>query len=105
MTGHIQSDVIEKRFGWYRQSNGGLYHIGVFQVLNAEKKIRIKCLVDLSNYSMAEVKKLCTGSTVENDHEVEKYSRQLLKELSQENDEKLESGDEGVVYYVSGYEK
>ena len=98
LTGRIQSDVIEKRFGWYRQSNGG-----VFQVLNAEKKIRIKCLVDLSNYSMAEVMKLCTGSTVENDHEVEKYSRQLLKELSQENDEKLESGDEGVVYYVSGF--
>ena len=78
LTGHIQSDVIEKRFGWYRQSDGGLYHIGVFQVLNAEKKIRIKCLVDLSNYSMAEVKKLYTGSTVENDHEVEKYSRQKM---------------------------
>ena len=52
---------------------------------------------------MAEIKKLCKGSTVENDHEVEKYSRQLLKELSQENDEKLESGDKGVVYYVSGF--
>ena len=58
LTGHMQSDVIEKRFGWYRQSNCGLYHIGVFHVLNAEKKIRIKCLVDLSNYSMAEVMKL-----------------------------------------------
>ena len=34
---------------------------------------------------------------------MEKYSRQLLKDLSQENDEKLESGDEGVVYYVSEF--
>ena len=34
---------------------------------------------------------------------MEKYSRHLLKELSQENDEKLESGDQGVVYYVSEF--
>ena len=41
LLGQIQSDPIEKRFGWYRQLSGGNYYISVRQILESEKSIRI----------------------------------------------------------------
>ena len=44
--GNIQSDYLERRFSWYRQSSGGNYHISVLQILQSEKTIRVRSLVE-----------------------------------------------------------
>lgn len=45
LLGKFQSDVIESRFGEYRQLGGARYHVTVSDVLQAEKKIRMKVLI------------------------------------------------------------
>ena len=103
LTWHLQSDVIEKRFGWYRQSNGGLYHIGVYPILNAEKKIRIKCLLQHSKFSMAEEKRLCKNNDTQNGENIERDSAILLNALTTDYEEKIDNSDTGVIYYVAGF--
>ncbi|QQP40737.1 Putative LOC101234274, partial [Caligus rogercresseyi] len=41
----INSDPLEKRFGWYRQLGGGNYFLNCRQFLESEKKIRINSLL------------------------------------------------------------
>ena len=47
LTGHISSDFIEGRFGWYRQLLGDNYYNSVLQFLQTEKTIRIQSLVKM----------------------------------------------------------
>ena len=47
LTGHIQSDFIESRFGWYRQLCGANYYNSVLQFLQAEKPIRVRSFVKM----------------------------------------------------------
>ena len=49
LLGHFQPDSIEKWFGWYRQLSGANYLVSVRQVLEAEKSIRIRSLVNHSD--------------------------------------------------------
>ena len=48
LTGNFQSDPIEKRFGLYRVALGSNYHVDHKSVMQAEKKIRLSSLIDLS---------------------------------------------------------
>ena len=45
LTGKIQSDFLEMRFGRYRQLNGVNYFATERQFLQAEKAIRVKSLI------------------------------------------------------------
>ena len=54
LLGNIQSDYLERRFSWYRQSSGGNYHISVLQILQSEKTIRVRSLVEQS-FHMKEI--------------------------------------------------
>ena len=47
LPGKFQSDCLEKRFSLYRQLSGCNYHISVQQVLESEKKIRLKSVLNL----------------------------------------------------------
>jgi hypothetical protein len=55
LTGHIQADFIEGRFGWFRQLSGANYYNSVVQMLQAEKRIRIRSLVHM-NFNFIEIK-------------------------------------------------
>ena len=55
LSGKIQSDPLEKRFGRYRQLSGANYFGTERQFLEAEKAIRVKSLIEFSRYSMKEV--------------------------------------------------
>jgi len=57
MLGHLQSDPLEKRFGWYRSLGGAVYFVSVRQILEAEKCIRLRALLKFSGLSLSEVKK------------------------------------------------
>ena len=99
LTVHPQSDCIEKRFSWYRQSDGDLYHIGLYQVLNAEKKIRMKSLIQHS-------KKLSIRDTLGNTYKeaIERDSDRLLCELPKEKEDMFKANsDKGGIYYVAGF--
>ena len=50
LLGKFQSDVLESRFGWYRQMCGGNYFISVQQVLQNEQKIKAISLVKFSEF-------------------------------------------------------
>ena len=55
LLGMIQQDCLEGRFGWWRQLSGGNYYNSVLQFLQAEKTIRLRCLVK-SGYQLKEIK-------------------------------------------------
>ena len=46
LLGHISAYYLEGRFGWYRQSSRANYNISVLQILQAEKTIRIRSLIN-----------------------------------------------------------
>ncbi|XP_042896693.1 transposable element P transposase [Parasteatoda tepidariorum] len=47
LLGKFQTDCIEARFGQYRCMSGGNYHIGVSQVLESERKLKLLSLMTL----------------------------------------------------------
>ena len=49
LTGKLQTDILENRFGKYRQLNGSNYALTFSQLCNAEKEIRIKSKIGLRN--------------------------------------------------------
>ena len=55
LTGNLQSDPIERRFGRYRRSAETNYFISVRQILEAEKCIRIKSLVSVDGLDLSEI--------------------------------------------------
>ena len=57
LLGHTSSDYLESRFGWYRQSSGANYYISVLQILQSEKSIRIKSLIE-SGFQMSDLKNI-----------------------------------------------
>jgi hypothetical protein len=45
LSGKLQSDPLEGRFGWYRQLCGANYSVSLRQVLEAEKTIKLRSLI------------------------------------------------------------
>ena len=57
LLGFILSDYLEPRFGWYRQLCGANYFNSVLQLLQAEKSIRIRSLLDM-NFNIDSIKEI-----------------------------------------------
>ena len=55
LTGHIQSDSIESRFGRYRQMSGGNFFISVKQILENEKNIKLVSLLKHSGIQLSSI--------------------------------------------------
>lgn len=55
LTGKLQTDNLERRFGEYRQLSGGNYHVSVQQVLEAEKKLRLSSALELSSDKLGHI--------------------------------------------------
>ena len=55
LLGFISSDYLEGRYGWYRQLCGANYFNSVLQFLQAEKCIRIRCLIKMG-FTISEIK-------------------------------------------------
>ena len=102
--GHIQSDCIEGRFGWSRQLSGGNYFNSVLQFVQAEKKIRVKCLVKMG-YLMNEVKEIFQSSDDARTREINIAVDDILRKISEFDFEfkfMVDSSDEATVYYTAG---
>jgi len=100
LLGKINSDPLERRFGWYRQLAGANYFISVRQFLEAEKKIRLRSLVKIDQLSLSDVSALFkdnkSSQTVEN-------AEEILSLLCENTSEVQVSGEEGIICYVAGY--
>jgi len=55
LLGHLQSDAIERWFGWLRQLSSADYYISVRQVTESDRKIRALSLLKFSNISLSEI--------------------------------------------------
>jgi hypothetical protein len=106
LLGLINSDPLEKRFGWFRQLSGANYFASVRQFLEAEKKIRIKCLLKHGNVSLQEVKQVFSVCSETEKERIDSDAAVLLASLPIESlsaNFDCEKGEEGIVFFVSGY--
>lgn len=93
LTGHIQSDAIESRFGQYRQMAGGNFYVSIKQVLESEKKIKMVSLLKHSGIPLSDIAE---------SNEIELSSAQPLALESLPPCEISESEQE-IIFYVAGY--
>jgi hypothetical protein len=106
LLGMINSDPLERRFGWYRQLSGANYFASVRQFLEAEKKIRIKCLVKHGQVSLQEVRETFSECSDTDRVAVASDTAVLISVLpsdSLSSSFELEKGEEGIVFFVAGY--
>ncbi len=105
MLGRLQSDPIERRFGWYRQLSGGNYFVSIRQILEAEKSIRLKSLVTFSGFSMDSLKEVFSESARMEEEEVSGLSASLLIIMDKDSIS-LDDSDfssQNILFYIGGY--
>ena len=101
LTGNISSDFIEGRFGWYRQLCGANYYNSVLQMLQAEKRIRLRSLINMG-FNLKNIHKLFE----DNDngallvHDVCKLVDSIPENCFEQL---LADADQAIVYSLSGY--
>ncbi len=104
LLGSLQSDPIERRFGWYRQLSGANYFVSVKQILEAEKSIRLQSLLKHSGMTLTEAKEVFDDADVEKEKQIQEESMKLssLVEHDCVNFKNVENDDANIVYYVAG---
>lgn len=106
LLGKVSSDPIERRFGHYRQLSGGNFYVSVRQILESEKLIRVKSLVKYSKLSLPDIKDVLADQEVEAAEHTQDDSQAVLNSL-EEAESSLDftntTGDEAIIYYISGY--
>ena len=55
LTAKFQTDALESRFGLYRQMSGSSYHVTVQELLESERKLRVKNILNLNSSSLGEM--------------------------------------------------
>ena len=105
LTGKLQSDPIEGRFGWYRQLNGANFLMSVKQLFEAEKKIRV--LNQLTEACKpGDDSNLLQPTTAVNSEERLKDSEWLISNLNGAGDislDELSATERNVLFFVAGY--
>jgi hypothetical protein len=105
LLGQIQTDDLEKRFGWYRQLLGANFFVSVRQIMEAEKSIRMRSLLRFSGYTLEAIQDTFEDAREEAETEVQDEADKLLKILDitklETNVTKIE--DQNIVFYVAGY--
>ncbi len=104
LLGNLQSDPIERRFGWYRQLSGGNYFISVRQILEAEKSIRLKSLLKFSKLSMTEVKEAFEDGNAKQSEATQEHIERLLQIIDHDCTDfsPVQVEDANIVFYVAG---
>ena len=106
LLGLVSSDYLESRFGWFRQLCGADYFNAVLQFLQAEKKIRLRCLVK-DGYDFSDIKEIFKSSEVEKaqDKQTKCEGDMLLDEISEyefQNLDLISDDDKATMKYTAG---
>ena len=98
LTVKLQTDCLEGRFGIYRQTNGGSYHITLNQLISAEKKLRTMSSLKLNKdlIKIDEIENTESGFPNDFFRKIEIDAEKILG--FPDND-----ADFGTLVYVSGY--
>ena len=101
LTGKIQSDFLEKRFGRYRQLSGADYFITERQFLEAEKSIRVKSLIKFSGYSIKDVQNIMSR---DDSSEIDSFLADTIMDfVSEDTVTEMTAADKSIIYYVAGF--
>ena len=100
LLGHIQSDAIESRFGWFRQLAGANYYVSTRQVLEGDKKIRALSLVKFSHFSLSEIDNELSESSDLPPTNLDSIADSIADAITCLT--RPTANDANVIYYVSG---
>lgn len=105
LTGKISSDPLERRFGQYRQLAGANYYVSVRQILESEKKIRLKALVKFNNLSLPDIRKVFISCIDLKNQALQADSVAIVNALPKDllSSFEMDEDDSTVCYYVAGY--
>ena len=103
LTGKLQSDFLEKRFGRYRQLSGANYFVTEKQFLEAEKSIRIKSLIKFSRYSIKDVQVIMKKDKVIDENIIKSHVDYIIDCISEAGKIDVPISDSNIIYYVAGF--
>ena len=104
LTGNMQSDPLEKRFGRFRQLSGTNYFGSVKQFLDAEKSIRVRSLIKFSGYTMKEVHNILQKDDSKAQAQIDLYASTVAEIMLHKSDLcNIAEMDRDIVYYVAGF--
>lgn len=105
LLGKFQSDHIERRFSWYRQSAGGNYLISVKNVLSTERKIRTISLLKFSELTPKQLREHAKESTEDRSQTsaLTQNAETILETLPIPRFVLPDVADMKVLYKVAGY--
>lgn len=99
LLGKFGSDVIEKRFGWFRQLSGANFYVSVKQILEAEKRIRVLGLIKADCLSLCVRPSDCNIQEVDKDDSV----AEIEIKLTPVSELQISDVEGATIYYVAGY--
>ena len=98
----LNSDPLERRFGWYRQLGGGNYYLSVRQFLEAEKKIRLQTLIKFGDLSFKEASEVLKGG--ERSEDTKKEAKDLLTLIGFDFKIDFDIKDEqAILFFIAGF--
>ena len=101
---HINQDCLEGGFGERRQMHGGNYYAASRQFLEAEKTIRIKCLIKYNGMNMKDIKKIFLESKTMLESKVKAHATEFLDMIEFSlNFQHITMEDNSILFYTSGY--
>ena len=103
MSGKIQSDFIEKRFGQYRKLSVSKYFATERQFIEAEKAIRVKSLIKFSKYSIKDVGLILKVDKNEIEKNIISHSETVMDIISEDIDSDGTHMDNNIIFYVAGF--
>ena len=89
LSGKIQSDYLEKRFGRNRQLSGANYFASERQFIEAEKAIRVKSLIKFSKYFIKGVCEIMKSDDNEEENVLLLHSETIMDGISEVTDNEL----------------
>ncbi|XP_059098099.1 uncharacterized protein LOC131892312 [Tigriopus californicus] len=107
LLGKFNSDPIERRFGNYRQLSGANFFVSLKQILESEKKIRIRSLIKFDKLDAQDLRNLCKDKNEATKKRVEEECELLVSLLNDpESDEAMDLFDLedrfAIVFYCAG---
>lgn len=105
LLGKFQTDPLEQRFGKYRQSSGGQYHISIRQLYESEKRLRIQSLLTLSSRTFGNISITRFSENFDDSHEEQKQRDNSFNpeiHLVDSDFQKVQH-EMSVITYLAGY--
>ena len=105
LLGKINSDPLEKKFGWYWQLSGANYFMSCRQFFEAEKKIRLQCLVKYGNITFQEIRNIMMEDPKIKETEIAIKVQKIVSLCTFEFGSSVckQSGYEGIIFFIAGY--